>query len=103
MQDDDLVPNDGTYFLPREPVEQAVARKKERAQALEALTVIEGLIKHFDERIEFRDRLDSINPLVDKDPLAHKNACTVNALLKLALIEEKGLLLELLEVHAPSR
>ena len=101
--DDDLYQNDGSYFLPREPVEQTVARKKEKAQALEALTVIEGLIKHFDERIEFRGKLESIKPDLTKDPAMHQKVCEVNDMIKLALTEEKELLLELLEIHAPSR
>ena len=101
--DDDVYVNDGSYFLPREPKEQVIARNKEKAKTLEVVTELEKVIDHFNQRIEFRDKLSSINVDITKDPALHQKICEVNDLLKLALVEEKGLLEELLEVHNRNR
>ena len=104
MEPDNIYPNDTTYFgVPVEPPEQVIARKKERAQTLEAANVIETLWKHFEERIAYRDSLSSIKPDLAKDPVLHQKACEVNTMLKLALVEEKEMLEELLEIHYPNR
>lgn len=97
--DDDLYPSDGGYFMPREPQEQVIARKKEQAQTLEALKIIEQVIKHFEDRIKFRDSVESINVDIEKDPSLHQKVFQTHKLLKEALIEEKQLLEDLLETH----
>lgn len=102
LQPDDVMPNDGTYFGLREPVEQVVARRKEKAKTLEALSVIKKVIDHFDQRITARDSLASISVDLTVDPLLHQKICAVNELLKAGLIEEKQMLEELLEIHAPN-
>ncbi len=96
---DDDITNNGSYFVPREPREQIIARQKEQAGALEAQKELEQVIKHFEERIEYRDKLSSINVDITKDPALHQKICEVNDLLKLALIEEKNLIEDLLEIH----
>lgn len=101
--DDDLYPASGEYFLPREPQEQVVARKKEKAKTLEAVNELQRVIDHFQERIDYRDRLSSINVDITEDPELHQKVCAVNDLLKLALTEEKGLLEELLELYNRNR
>jgi hypothetical protein len=94
------MPNDGTYFLPREPQEQIIARKKEQAETLEALKVIDQIIAHFQQRIDYLDRLDSITGVtVETDPEKFQRAYMVNRLVKQALLEEKDLLEEKLELH----
>lgn len=100
MDTDDVMPNDGEYFLPREPREQVIARKKEQAQVLEAKKVIEQVLSHFEERIMFRDSLESINIDLEKDPALHQKMCEVNEMLKLALVEEKNLLVDLLDTNS---
>lgn len=101
MENDNVYPNDGTFVggVPLEPPEQTIERNKEQAKALEAKTIIEDMITHFDQRIAFRSDLDSIKPDLVKTPEMHQKICEVNSMLKLALAEEKGLLEELLEVH----
>lgn len=100
MEEDNVLPNDGSYFLPREPAEQIIDRKKERAKTLEALSVLNEIIAHFDERIAFRDSLSSITVDISKDPLLFQKVFEVSRLLKQALEEEKSLLEEKIEVHA---
>lgn len=101
MDSDNLYPNDGTFVagVPVEPLEQRVARKKEQAETLEALKVIETVVTHFKERIAFRDSLSSIKVDLTKDPALHQKVCEVNDLLKLALEEEAQLLQDLLDTH----
>lgn len=102
MQEDNVSPNDGTFFggVPLEPVDQRIDRQKERAQALEAKTLIESLLSHFEDRIAFRDSIAALNVDLSQDPLLHQKKCEVNDMLKAALEEERNLLEELLEVHA---
>lgn len=105
MEDDNLLPNDSTFFggVPLEPKEQVIERKKEKAQTLQALDEIKKVIEHFEERIKYRDTLSAIKPDLLKDPILHQKVCEVNYMLKLALMEEKQLLEELLRTHAPNK
>lgn len=100
MENDD-VSNDGAFSPWREPKEQVADRKKEKALALEAVTVVEKLMKHFDERIKFRDSLDAIAVGLEEDPAMYQKVCETNRLLKMALIEEKELLQEQLDMYGP--
>jgi hypothetical protein len=99
--EDNLLPNDGsTYFLAREPQEQIIARKKEQAQILEALKVIDTVISHFDERIASLDSLESIAGVsIETKPADFQKAFLLNREIKQALIEEKGLLQDLVDTH----
>lgn len=102
MEPDNLMPNDGTFMggVPLEPTEQVIERQKERAKALEAKGVIEDIIAHFDERIDYLGRIDSIqNVSVTTKTVDFQRAFMVNKLLKQAMEEEKELLIELLSVH----
>lgn len=104
--DDDVMPTDGTFLggVPREPKEQVLERQKEKAKTLEALTAIQEVIIHFDERIEALGRLDSIaNVSIVTDPADFQKAFLVNRLLIEALTEERQLLEEKLELYAPNR
>ena len=102
--DDDLMPNDGTYFNPfQEPTEQKIERSKEKAKALEVKNAIENVIAHFEERINYRDTIEALNVNLEEDPALHQKKCEVNEMLKLALIEEKGLLEDLLSTHSKNR
>lgn len=97
---DDLYPNDGTYFgVPAEPEDQVIARKKEKAKTAEALPLIKSIIQHFEDRIAFRDSIGSIIVNIEDDPSLHQKMMKVNQLLKQELEIEKIKLEELLEVH----
>ncbi len=99
---EDLYPNDSTFLpgVPSEPKEQSIARKKEKAKTLEALPVIQDVIKHFEERISDRNKLDAITVSIDKDPLLFQKVFETNRLLIATLEEEKSLLEDLLDTHA---
>ncbi len=99
LQEDNVLPNEGSYFPFREPESQVRERNKEKAETLQALAIINKVVKHFEERIAFRDSLSSIKVDLTTDPLLHQKTCEVNDLLKLALIEEKEMLEDLLETH----
>jgi hypothetical protein len=82
MQDEDLYPNDSSYFLPREPADQVRARSKEKAKALQGLAVLRDMIKRFDERIAFYESVSSIPNEVRDDPqkfLIMHNSNTMSA------------------------
>lgn len=99
--DDDLMPSDNSWRggVPREPMDQITARKKEQAKTLEATSVLEAIITHFEKRIAYRNTLDAIMPDLSRSPELHQKACEVNGMLKLALIEEKQLLEDLISTY----
>ena len=98
-QSDDVMPNGGDYFSIREPLEQELDRKLERAKTLEALPIIRKTIAHLDQKIADRDKLSAIKPDLAKDPLMHQKVCEVNEMIKIALIEERDELEELLKTY----
>lgn len=105
MESDDLMPSDGTFLggVPREPLDQVVERQHEQAQTLQGLDEIKRVIAHFEERIAYRDSLESINVNLADDPLLHQKKCEVNELLKMALVEEKQMLEELVAIYVKNK
>lgn len=102
MDEDNMYPTQGgqgSYFVPTEPQDQVIARKKERAKTLEMADFVTQLIKHLDERIAERDRISTIGIDILENPEIHQKRCLVNAMIAQALNEEKKILEELLEIH----
>lgn len=58
---------DSSYYLPTEPKDQEIERKKERAKTLQDEKVLKKLVKQLEERIEFYSRIDSIDVDVNTD------------------------------------
>lgn len=101
--DDDLMPNDGTYFFPREPADQIIGRKKEKAKTLEALTVLQELLDRLDKRIEFYASVDAMPDDVKTDAIKFMNMHNANQMVRDNLRSEKEWIEGLLDIHAPNR
>lgn len=101
--DDDLYPNDGTYFLPREPKDQAIGRKKETAGTLEALPILQDLIRRLDERIAYYEKNSSVPEEVRTDPLQFLIVQNSYTLAAKTLISEKEYIEGLIDANAPNR
>ena len=100
ITEDNLYPTQGEHFQPNtEPEEQSIERQKEKAATLQALPVLQELVEHFDERIEFRNQLSSVEVDLEQDPALHQKMCAVNQLLAEQLRQEKQFIEDLLEVH----
>lgn len=101
MQEDDLMPNDGSWVggVPVEPKDQRLARTKERAATLKERNVLRELIDRFDERIAERDRISTIGVDINEKPEIHQKRCLVNAMISQELAKERQWLQELLEAH----
>lgn len=99
MEDDDLYPREGSYFVPREPKDQVIARKKEQAETLEKIDQIKELIEHINKRIDERDKISTIGVDILENPEIHQKRCIVNTELARALREEKKYFEELLAIH----
>lgn len=65
---DNVLPNDGEVFYPREPVQQSIDRKKERANTLEALPILKDLLKRLEKRITWYESVTNIPDAVRADP-----------------------------------
>lgn len=100
ITEDNVMPNDGTYFSPTEPEEQAIGRKKEKAQTLEALPILKELIEHFEDQIEFLGSVDAMPKAVKTDPTKFMNVHNANEMARKVLISEKEYIESLLDTHA---
>jgi hypothetical protein len=102
MQDDNVMPNDGTFLggVPREPADQAVARKKETASTLESIAVLKNILKRLDERIEFYGSVDSIPDHVKLDVEKFLIQHNANELTRSNLRDEKEFIEGVIEANA---
>lgn len=101
--DDDLYPNDSSYWLPAEPREQRVARKKEQAKTLEAINILREVVLRLDQRIDYYASVDAIPDEVKLDPTAFMNMHNTNQMVRNCLRNEKEYIESLIETHAPNR
>lgn len=99
--DEDLMPNDGTYYFPREPQDQVLARKKEKAQTLEGLTVLQDLLKRWEDKITYYSSVKSITEEVKRDPAAFMHEVAGNAVIVEILEAEKEYITELISNYGP--
>lgn len=97
MQPDDVMPNDGTYFVPREPESQINDRKREKAQVLQGLTVLKEVIARLEERIEFYQSVDAMPSEAKADPVKFMNLHNANQLTRDNLRAEKEYIEQLIE------
>lgn len=67
---DDLLVRNGEYY--DEPKDQKDDRKKDRAKAFDATALIEELLAHKEERINFYRSIDSITTTDDTDKFMHQ-------------------------------
>lgn len=102
MDEDNVYPNDSSYFMSREPRDQVLGRKKEKAQTLEALPILQDLLKRLDEKITYYEANSSIPDDVRTDPqkfLIVHNSYTIAAE---HLKDMKEYLQGLIDTNAPS-
>ena len=90
MEDDNLLINDSTFFYGKEPIDQIISRKKEKANTLEALPILEELVQYLEGRIAHYEANSSIPDKVRTDPqkfLIIHNSYTIAAE-QLTLVKE---------------
>ena len=87
--DEDLMPNDGTFFFPREPKDQVLGRKKEKAQTLESLSILKDLLARWNEKIAFYESVKAIPEEVKLDPEKFMLAVAGNTVIVEILEAEK--------------
>lgn len=103
MEPDNLMPNDGSLFSLREPEEQVVDRKKEKARTLEALPILKDLLTRLQERVAFYGCVDSIPDEVKTKPKQFLIVHNSNQLTRDNLRAEIEWITGLLEEHAKGR
>lgn len=101
--DEDLYPNDSSYWLPTEPKELKIERAKEQAQTLEAISVLETLVDRMNQRIDYYATVDSIPDEVKTDPVAFMNMHNANELVRNNLRNEKEYIESLIDTHKKGR
>lgn len=89
--EDDVYPNNGEFVagVPREPIEQALSRKKEKAQAAEFSTVLQDLLSRWEDKIKFYESVRAIPEEVKLKPEEFMQAVTLNAVIVEILEAEK--------------
>lgn len=100
---DDVMPNSGDYFTLREPADQAVDRKKEKAYTLEALPILQEVIDMLQKDIDFYGSVDSIPAEVKVNPREFLIMHNANEQTRNALKKKKAYIEGLLVTHAPGR
>ncbi len=100
IQEDDVAPNDSTYFTVAEPAEQTVARKKEIAQTLEALPILKTIIDHLDTQIDFLGSVDAMPADAKKDPIQFMYVHNSNEMARKVLQREREYIQGLLDTNA---
>lgn len=89
MEEDNLYPNDSSYFSVREPEEQVRDRKKEKAKALQGQAMIKEIVSHLENRIDFYGSVDAMPEEVKLDANAFLLAHNANELTRDNLRSEK--------------
>ena len=78
----------GSYYLPTEPEDQKLARKSERAKALEEHSILKQVVRNLEERIAFLTTIDSIEVKPETDPQKFMVALQAAKATRAALIHE---------------
>lgn len=99
MQEDNAYPNDSTFFWASEPEEQKIARKKETAQTLEAISVLQELVDRLNERITFYNSNTTIPDDVRTDPTKFLILHNCYTLVAKTLFSEKEYIEDLISSH----
>lgn len=101
MQDDNVLPNDGTYLggVPLEPQHQREERAKEKAEVLKTYELIEILVDRLKARIQYYESVHSIPDEVRTDLKAFMAMHTANTQTARNLTDELGELLTLVEEY----
>lgn len=97
--DDNLYPNNGEYFLPREPKDQVLDRKAEASKVKPAIKMSEDIIERWKERIAFYDTIDSISVDLRTDEAKFMRAWLLNREIKAILQSEMEWLEDLVSVY----
>jgi predicted YcjX-like family ATPase len=101
--EDDIYPNEGEAFSAiSEPVEQKVARSKEKGEVLQALPMLRDVISRFDEQIALLNTLDSIPTSTRADEKMLLVNFHANDISKRFLMGQKEWLEGLIEDYAKS-
>lgn len=102
MENDDVMPNDGTFFggVPREPLEQVISRKKEKAQTLEVKAELERIIQHFEDRVKATDSIQHAMAVAEEYEVSKETALIVMDMVCKQLEDERRMIEELLDIHS---
>lgn len=99
---DDVYPNDAPLYA-QEPSEQIIERKKQRAKTLEALPILQDLLKRLDERITFYESVHSIPDEVRAKPKQFLIVHNSNTRMAEILTAEKEYIESLMEEAMPKK
>jgi hypothetical protein len=97
--DDDLMPNNGEFFFPREPQDQIIARKKEQAKTLEAKKELEKIVDHFSERIKATDSIQNALEIANEYKVSKETAIVVMDMVCKQLEDERRRIAELIDIY----
>lgn len=95
--DEDLYPNDGQVFYPREPQDQVNARRSEKAKTLQGMAVLKDVVKRLETRIAFYESVDAMPDEVKADPVQFMNMHNANQMTRDNLKAEKEYIEQLID------
>lgn len=96
---DDLYPNDSSYFIPREPLEQELERKKEQAIVLEGMDFLKDMVERLQQRIDYFEKNSSIPDDVRTDTTAFMVLHNTHSMMAETLSAEKEMLQSVIDSY----
>lgn len=94
----DLIPNEGSFYVPEVDEEDHLKASKERSEALEALPLLEDIIQWFDKQADETDRMSNIN---HESKMPIQSQVLAYQLLADLLLKKKGELQSIFEAYKP--
>lgn len=89
MSEDNLYPNNGDTFFQDEPTEQKEEREELQSQVRAELPIIDKVIKHLQERIDYYGDVNSLPNITGVSPDAYVIEARRNAEVRQVLEREK--------------
>ena len=97
MEDDDVT--NGSYFVPQEPKDQVIARKKEQAMALESIELLKDIVERLDERIAFYRSTEAIPDNLKTRPEEFMHLYSTYDLTAKTLESERSFIQDIIDTH----
>lgn len=89
MDNDNIIPNDGRFYVPVKSKEAQEAERHKQKTVLEQVPVLKGVLKHLEEKILFYDSLNSIKVDISEDPLTFQKVHYANQICRDSLKTER--------------
>lgn len=93
MENENIYPNDGQYFVPQTPVEQKRSQSEKRQQTLDQLPLLKEHLEHLENRIEATDSVKQTMLIAKEYDVSKEDALIALDLVRQQLEAERSYLI----------